>query len=112
MRIMAGRRCGLAGSPDPERLGPVETGTLDGLTLDRVERLVQQVGFFELASQFSQESDLPRRGPKRHWLLITDGPHKHKVRWRDDSSGPRELNGSSTCWSKARCGWRAGVGAE
>jgi hypothetical protein len=89
--IIAERGGGARGLLTRERLGPVETAALGDLSRERVERLLDEVGFFELPARLPKDPDRQGSNPMWHSILVMDGPHEHKVEWNDNSNDPREL---------------------
>lgn len=79
MEISVLRTGGLAGVN--ERLGPLDTGALEGDLGEQLERKVDEIGFF----------DFPERIPDDHRIFdafqydvtVVDGDRRHSVTFRD-----------------------------
>jgi len=87
MQVTLERGGGVAGGANHQRLGPLDTETLDAGT--HVEKLVADTDFFEM------DDDFPRTGgmsdPTWNTVRVVDGDADRTVRWDSNQKIPDPL---------------------
>ena len=75
MEITVGKTGGFAGVH--EKLGPLETGSLDAAAANRLESKVREIGFFDMPKEIPDSGGI--RDAFHYQVSVADGDRSHSV---------------------------------
>jgi hypothetical protein len=106
MEVTAWHGSTIAGTRhEGQRLGPVDTVRLNGITRERVEALIYEVGFFDLPDELPTSENVQQTNPNWHWVEVVAGNQKRRVSWNDNSEAPEALHRIFALLTKAGARW-------